>query len=89
MGDKLDNLETEWKNAAPSPAYQAPMPGISQQAKQARAKLDTAYATKIGANVPAGIAPGSIQMSVPGGKPHWIPPDKVDAAKKLGASPVQ
>lgn len=89
MGDRLDNLETEWKNAAPSPAYQAPMPGISQSAKQARAKLDPDYATKIGANVPAGISPGSIQMAVPGGQPHWIPLDKVEAAKKLGAAPVQ
>lgn len=47
MGDRLDNLETQWKNAAPSPAYQAPMPGISQSAKSARGKLDPEYAAKV------------------------------------------
>ena len=48
MGDKLDNYEQQWSNAAPSPAYQAPMPGISHDAKMARARLDPGYAAKIG-----------------------------------------
>lgn len=43
MGDKLDSFEQTWKNAAPSSVYQAPMPGISQKAMDARAALDPAY----------------------------------------------
>ena len=100
MGDKLDSFETEWTNAAPSKAYQAPMPGISLQAKQARAALDPTYAqqhpelgvrsTKAGPSIalPAGITPGSIQMVVPGGKPHWISPENQQKAKDAGAVQV-
>jgi len=33
--DKLNNYETQWQNAAPSKAYQAPMPGISPASKRA------------------------------------------------------
>jgi len=47
MGDRLDNYEQKWKNAAPSPAYMAPMPGISDKAKLARAALDPDYAKTI------------------------------------------
>ena len=43
-----------------------------------------AAATKL----PDGVPTGSIQMTTPGGKPHWIAPDKIDAAKKLGATQV-
>jgi hypothetical protein len=43
MGDRLDNYETAWTNAAPSPAYEAPMPNLSQKAKDARAALDPQY----------------------------------------------
>jgi hypothetical protein len=43
MGDKLDSYEQTWKNAAPSAGYEAPMPGISAQAKEARAALDPEY----------------------------------------------
>ena len=43
MGDKLDSYEQTWKNAAPSKAYEAPMPGIDQKAMDARAALDPAY----------------------------------------------
>jgi hypothetical protein len=43
MGEKLDSYEQEWSNAAPSAAYQAPMPGISDKAKAARAALDPTW----------------------------------------------
>lgn len=43
MGDKLDSFENQWMNAAPSKAYQAPLPGISDAAKKARAELDPNY----------------------------------------------
>jgi hypothetical protein len=34
---------------------------------------------------PSGLPSGSVKMQVPGGAPHWMSPDKLDAAKKLGA----
>lgn len=46
MSDKMNSLEQEWVNAAPSKVYQAPMPGLSLQAKQARAQLDPNYAAQ-------------------------------------------
>lgn len=39
MGDKLDAFKQQWDNAAPSKAYQAPMPGISAKAIAARERL--------------------------------------------------
>jgi hypothetical protein len=55
MGDKLGSYEQTWKNAAPSAAYEAQMPGISQEAMKARASLDPEYAKHAqqgGANAP-------------------------------------
>jgi hypothetical protein len=40
MGDKLDSYQQTWQNAAPSKAYEAPMPGLSAKAIAARAALD-------------------------------------------------
>jgi hypothetical protein len=39
MGDKMDEYANTWKNAAPSKAYEAPMPGYSAVAAQARAAI--------------------------------------------------
>src|ERR1019366_5478457 len=36
MSEKLDSYEQTWKNAAPSKAYEAPMPFIDSAAKHAR-----------------------------------------------------
>ena len=47
MGDKLDSFEHTWTNAAPSKAYQAPMPFIDEKAKEARAALDPRYRQRI------------------------------------------
>jgi hypothetical protein len=66
MGDKLDNYETTWTNAAPSKAYQAPMPGISDQAKLARASMDPEYAAKLIATGPNGQ-----KLMLKGGQ--WVP----------------
>jgi hypothetical protein len=43
MGKKFDSYEKQWKNAAPSPSYEAPMPQIDDEAKGARAELDPKY----------------------------------------------
>jgi hypothetical protein len=47
MGAKFDNFEQTWKNAAPSAAYQAKVPQISDAAKEARAALDPAYKQRL------------------------------------------
>lgn len=47
MGDRLDSYEQKWKNAAPSAAYQAPLPNIDSLALKSRAKLDPAYAARV------------------------------------------
>lgn len=46
MGIKMDEMEQKWQNAAPSKSYQAPMPGMSDKAKQARAALDPEFAQR-------------------------------------------
>jgi hypothetical protein len=73
MGDKLDNYEQTWKNGAPSAVYEAPMPGISPKAQEARAALDPAYRARLvqqgssGTNQPA--APASQRPQPPAGVP--------------------
>lgn len=39
MGDKIRSYEQQWRNAAPSAAYEAPMPGISPDAVRALSQL--------------------------------------------------
>lgn len=62
MGKKFDNYEQTWKNAAPSSSYEAPMPGVSDDAKEARAALDPQYKQRLvqektGAAKPQAAAP--------------------------------
>ena len=57
MGDKMDSYEQQWLNAAPSKAYEAPMPGIDQKAKEARAALDPDYRTRLVAEQNGGAPP--------------------------------
>jgi hypothetical protein len=47
LGDKLDSYHQQWRNAAPSASYEAPMPNISDEAKMARAELDPKYANRL------------------------------------------
>lgn len=72
MGIKLDELEQKWHNAAPSNAYQAPMPGISAAAQKARAELDPNYAARIGQqNAATPQAPsGNVTVKAPNGKTY-------------------
>lgn len=65
MGVKFDELEQKWKNAAPSPAYQAPMPGITKEAIAARAELDPTFAKR--------STGGSVQVTDPNGGVHTFP----------------
>jgi hypothetical protein len=57
MGVALEDLQQKWDNAAPSKAYEAPMPGISEKAKDARAALDPEYAKQRVAEVQNAPAP--------------------------------
>jgi ABC-type transporter Mla subunit MlaD len=52
MGDRFDGLEQTWKNAAPSKAYEAPMPQVDSAALKARAKLDPRYAARAKGQAP-------------------------------------
>jgi hypothetical protein len=67
MGDKFDAYEQTWKNAAPSAAYEAPMPGIDPAAQAARAALDPDYAKREVAKTAAG-APVTVQPGEPTAK---------------------
>lgn len=88
MGDKFDAYQQTWDNAAPSKAYEAPMPGISQSAMNARAALDPNYRAKA-VNAaqksvsPASPPPGATHI-VPGsdGKMHYT-----DGKSDLGVVP--
>lgn len=40
LGEKFDSYEQQWKNAAPSKYYEAPMPNVDEKAMEARAALD-------------------------------------------------
>jgi hypothetical protein len=71
MGDKFDSFEQQWKNAAPSANYQAPVPGMSDRAKAARAALDPNYKAR---------AVQGITVTDPAGGVH-IFPDEASAAK--------
>ncbi len=72
MGDKFDSYEQQWKNAAPSAAYQAKMPTVSQDAKSARAALDPEYAKRLQGEQAGGGQP--IYASAPG-KPRMMSND--------------
>lgn len=47
MSRKFTEFEQQWKNAAPSKAYEAQMPQISDEAKEARTMLDPEYAQRV------------------------------------------
>jgi hypothetical protein len=74
MGVKFDEMEQKWSNAAPSKAYQAPMPGMSEKAKQARAALDPEYAQTYQpqAAQPKGGG-GAVSVTDPNGGVHNFP----------------
>jgi hypothetical protein len=75
MGAKFDEMEQKWKNAAPSSAYQAPLPGLSQKAKEARASLDPNY--KLDSPT------GGVSVTDPRGVTHTFPNQQAaDAFKK-------
>jgi hypothetical protein len=43
MSDKLEEYRNQWKNSAPSEAYEAHFPDISPEAKRAQSELDPRY----------------------------------------------
>jgi hypothetical protein len=73
MGRKLDNYEHQWHNASPSAAYQALYPDISDEAKDARAGLDPAYAQRRAGGGPPPAAAGP-PAGPPAAKPGAIQP---------------
>ena len=79
MGDRLDNYAQKWKNAAPSDAYEARMPGISQEAKTAWQSLDPKYDKRTAAPILAA------QTAPPAPAPAagWAPPPGAPAAPQI------
>lgn len=59
MADKLASFQQTWDNAAPSKAYEAPLPGIDKEAKAALAQL----LPNFGATHPAFAATGSTKAT--------------------------
>ena len=83
MGDKLDQYEQTWRNAAPSSAYQAKMPGISEEAKNARAALDPEYAKRRAGQQPQNAPePGFVRFQDSQGGIHEIPQANLKAAQQ-------
>lgn len=56
MSDKFNSYEQQWHNAAPSAAYEAPMPGVSEEALSALHQLapQSSYAQHHGGNASGG-----------------------------------
>lgn len=73
MGDKFNSYQQTWDNAAPSSAYEAPMPQIDKEAKEARAALDPRYHAQLVAEQ-QGAPPPSKQMQPPALPPSAPPP---------------
>jgi hypothetical protein len=84
MGIKMDEMEQTWANAAPSKAYQAPMPGMSEKAKQARAALDPEFAKTYKSQASQSGGNGSgVTVTDPRGVTHAFPNQAAaDAYKK-------
>jgi hypothetical protein len=47
MGEKMDSYVAQWKNAAPSPAFEDPMPQYDDSAKAARQSLTGGTGTAV------------------------------------------
>jgi hypothetical protein len=88
MGDKFDSYEQQWKNAAPSKYYEAPLPNVDKDAIAARAALDPRFhARMVGEQLGAGgagqaaiIKPGEPTATAADGKTtlvvrngQWVP----------------
>lgn len=82
MGDKFNSYEQTWKNAAPSSAWEDPMPGIDKEAMKARADLDPHYHKRLveeqqqqqggGGNPAQPNNPASAPITVQPGEPTAI-----------------
>jgi hypothetical protein len=73
MGDKFDSYEQQWQNAAPSKAYEAPMPQIDKEAMEARATLDPRFHARMVAEQ-QGSPPPSKQAQPPALPANAPPP---------------
>lgn len=84
MADKFASFAQQWKNAAPSSAYEAPMPQIDDRAKADLLRLDPHFATDYPA-LANEFNPQVVMMQTPDGKVWPILRKNVPAAKKRGA----
>lgn len=77
LSDKLDSFIQQWKNAAPSPVYEAKMPYIDREARAAQARLDPKYKSRDLPQIKEWSASAWLKGN-PGGN--------VDAARKAAAA---
>ena len=83
MGQKFDNYEQQWRNAAPSKSYEAPMPNISEKAKDARAALDPEYRQRRVQELQGQQGnSGTITVQIPGSPPGQIPAAALEKFKQ-------
>jgi hypothetical protein len=78
MGKKFDNYEQQWTNAAPSATYEATMPGVSDEAKEARAALDPQYRQQQVQQQGGGM----VTVQIPGSPAGQIPASAVAQFRK-------
>lgn len=87
MGDKFDNYEQTWKNAAPSSAWEDPMPGIDKGAMAARADLDPRYHKRL-VQEQQGGAGNPAQPNNPASAPETVQPGEPTAIGANGQTLV-
>jgi len=93
LGEKLDSLEQQWHNAAPSSAYFPLMPQIDDKAKAARAYFDPEYAARYKSEAAAQPPPrtptvgGPVAPQAPNQNPPPPPPPEATVRVQLPGHP--
>jgi len=94
MGEKFDSFVQSWRNAAPSAAYQAKMPGIDPEAIDALKTLNPLYPESKTAelmNLRAGMEAGAQSTQQPAAQPGAlvkITPGEPQAMSADGVTPL-
>lgn len=89
MADKLTSFRNQWTNAAPSDAYEAKMPNVSQEGRAALARMLPGFTQAHPEFAPSVGADWKV-MQIPGVGRTWkISPDKFAEAQKFGAVEVK
>jgi hypothetical protein len=89
LGDKYEEYQQQWANAAPSAVYEAQMPGITPEAKGVLSRLDPNYQNRTYAQVqPQGGAAPPAAPGAGGGAPGTAAPPPRNAAPQPVPKPA-